>query len=252
MSGGGRLRAVFFDLDGTLYDEAGGMARALDETLGIMADLVGGLDVAAARRLYPEVGRVVWESADLLPPGPDPRARSSEIRRVLWGRLMERCGRPVSDELAGRLASLYTEARRRHHRLFPEVQGVLDRLDDIRRDDGLLHVGLITNGPADLQRDKLDFCGLAGRFEPVVVSAELGAAKPDAQIFAAALERAALTPDEALYIGDNPEKDVAGARQAGWRAVWVNRTQAPFPPGLPPPDWEVPDLDALPGIVSAA
>ena len=246
------FRAVFFDLDGTLYDERGGMLRALDETLGLIAELVVGLDVAAAKRLYPEVGRAIWETADLTAPGPDPRARTQELRCRVWGLLMERCGCPVAPDLAARLAAIYSEARFRHHRLFPEATEVLDRLDSLKAGNGILRVGLITNGASDLQRDKLAACALAERFDPVLISAEVGVAKPSAEIFHEALERCGVAAGEALYVGDSPDKDVAGARSAGLAAAWVNRTEAPFPPGLPEPTWEIRDLRSVPDIVSGS
>lgn len=176
------FRAVFFDLDGTLYDERGGMLRALDETLGLIAELVVGLDVAAAKRLYPEVGRAIWETADLTVPGPDPRAKTQELRCRVWGLLMERCGCPVSPDLAARLAAIYSEARFRHHRLFPEATEVLDRLDSLKAGNGILRVGLITNGASDLQRDKLAACALAERFDPVLVSGEHAANRRRSQV----------------------------------------------------------------------
>ncbi len=54
-------------------------------------------------------------------------------------------------------------------------------------------------------------------------------AKPAPQIFHAACARLGLPPDAVLHVGDDPELDVAGARAAGLRTAWINRTRATWP-----------------------
>jgi putative hydrolase of the HAD superfamily len=61
--------------------------------------------------------------------------------------------------------------------------------------------------------------GLDGALEAVLLPAALGAAKPDPAFFAAAAARLAVAPAAAVYVGDDPEQDVAAARRAGWRAI---------------------------------
>ena len=76
--------------------------------------------------------------------------------------------------------------------------------------------------------------GLGGRWTQVVVSAEVGATKPDAAIFEAALRAAAMSePAKALFVGDSLETDVAGAQAAGLRAVLLDRDghRSPSRPG---------------------
>jgi putative hydrolase of the HAD superfamily len=66
----------------------------------------------------------------------------------------------------------------------------------------------------------LDALALAP-LDAVLLPADLGSAKPDPAFFAAVAARLAITPGEAVYVGDEPEQDVAAARRAGWRAVDV-------------------------------
>jgi putative hydrolase of the HAD superfamily len=61
--------------------------------------------------------------------------------------------------------------------------------------------------------------GLDGALEAVLLPAELGAAKPDPAFFAAVASRLSIAPAAALYVGDDPEQDLAPARRAGWRAI---------------------------------
>lgn len=77
----------------------------------------------------------------------------------------------------------------------------------------------ISNGNADLGR-----MALGKHFSFQVAAREFGRAKPDPSIFQHACERLGLPADEVLHVGDDPELDVAGARDAGLRTAWINRT----------------------------
>ncbi len=81
-------------------------------------------------------------------------------------------------------------------------------------------LGLITNGSVARQRQKLEFLGISSVFDTVLISESEGVRKPELEIFHRALERCGVEPGEALFVGDHPEVDVAGARRAGLVAVW--------------------------------
>src|ERR671937_164738 len=68
--------------------------------------------------------------------------------------------------------------------------------------------------------------------DAVVISAEVGVAKPDPAIFRAALERLGARAEDSLHVGDSVENDVAGARAAGLDAVLVARNGAAAPDGV--------------------
>jgi putative hydrolase of the HAD superfamily len=71
--------------------------------------------------------------------------------------------------------------------------------------------------------EHLDRLGVGAWIDEVVVSAVVGVAKPDPRIFAAALERLGVPPEFAVVCGDDPVRDVAGARAAGIRGVLIDR-----------------------------
>jgi putative hydrolase of the HAD superfamily len=75
--------------------------------------------------------------------------------------------------------------------------------------------------------ERLHETGLAALVDGAIASAEIGSAKPDGAIFAAALELAGTRPDQTWHVGDTPEADVAGARAAGIHAVLIDRDEEP-------------------------
>ena len=93
--------------------------------------------------------------------------------------------------------------------------------------------------------------GLDAAIDGVVSSRDVGARKPDAAFFAAALRQAGVhrrgvAPARAVMVGDSIANDVAGAKAAGLRAVWFNPSRRPLPPGAPAPDAVVAGLRELP------
>lgn len=137
----------------------------------------------------------------------------------------------------------YHDAWLRRTRLFPDALPVLDALG------GRLPLGLITDGAAREQRAKIERHGLAERFRVILVSREVGARKPHPPMFEQALRTLSLPAGSAVYVGDNPHRDVAGALACGLGAVWLNRDDAPYPADAPAPHHAIGDLRELPGLL---
>lgn len=96
--------------------------------------------------------------------------------------------------------------------------------------------GIVTNGNGPNQRAKCTSTGLAELARFIIVSEEQGYAKPDPRIYRDALNALGLpSPDEVMFVGDNPVTDIAGAGAFGMRTAWVSRGRQ-FPADLHPPD----------------
>ena len=108
-----------------------------------------------------------------------------------------------------------------------------------------LRTAIVTNNVLTEQRIKLERCGLTAYVDALVTSEEVSVQKPDAAIFHAALERIRSLPDHAVMLGDAWATDIEGARGAGLRAVWFNRT------GAPSLDPVVPELRSLEPVSEA-
>jgi putative hydrolase of the HAD superfamily len=103
-----------------------------------------------------------------------------------------------------------------------EVLNLLDRLR------GRYRLGLLSNYPCTRSIvDSLKAVGLLPFFETVVVSADVGFAKPHPAPYLELLQRMDLRPEEAVYIGDNWLADIQGAGRQGLRTVWV-REHIPY------------------------
>jgi len=81
---------------------------------------------------------------------------------------------------------------------------------------------IITNGRTIGQKLKIEKTGLDKIFDTIIISEDAGVEKPDAQIFNLALQRLGVRHDEALFVGDNLQKDIEGSQNANIRAVWYN------------------------------
>lgn len=137
----------------------------------------------------------------------------------------------------------YHEDRYRGLALFTEALDVVAAVAEVAQ------VGLITNGPTDIQRPKIELLNIAAHFPVIVISGDVGVWKPDPRIFEIALERCGCTAADAIYVGDSVHHDIPGAHAAGLRAVWVNRAGLAWT-GDEPPDAEIRDLTELLPLMS--
>lgn len=248
--------AVLFDMDDTLLvdqpwvDEAMVLACRPAAARGVDPAALAGAMRRRAREAWPlgpayadarRVGISSWEGLVIERPGPDAWAGAltgwlPAYRRAVWEAALADHG--IDDAaLAADLAVRYRDVRRSRYRLVDGAERLLASLrarPDVR-------LGLVTNGPADLQHEKIDRTGLQGRVDVVMVSGDLGTGKPDAAVFRQALAALGVPPERALMVGDSLNRDVAGARAAGLTSLWLSRT--PPPPDAPAaPDLTAPDL----------
>jgi putative hydrolase of the HAD superfamily len=144
-----------------------------------------------------------------------------DLRRRCAGVIVDELGTalPLGEVQEALLASIRFD-------VYPEVPEVLARLRA-----GGARLAVVSNWDVSLH-DVLERTGLRALLDAVVISAELGVAKPQPAIFHAALRRLGAQAADALHVGDSLELDVAGARAAGLRAVLVARDGEPAPAGV--------------------
>ncbi|HEY3365823.1 MAG TPA: HAD family hydrolase [Symbiobacteriaceae bacterium] len=254
------IKAVLFDLDETLILDEEVSREAFRESAALAADrgqvdverlaLAAGLN---ARRFWPEspfytycqrIGHSAWEGLwaryDV---GTNPAIRGLHdwapgYRQAVWREALAEQG-ILDGDLAEAMAASFM-AKRRRYPLYPEVKRLLEALH------GDYRLGIVTNGVPDLQREKIAGCGVAHLFSASVVSGEIDCGKPDPAIFAHICSELGVGPAEVVMVGDNPERDVAGATAFGCKSVWVQRSGRPRDPQFPA-DFACTDLAATVG-----
>ena len=229
---------VLFDLDDTLVAEESSAEAAFlatcehaRERYGVDPHALHQAVRSRAREVWfaaptitycRDIGIASWEGLWALFHGDDPnlealRRWAPAYRREAWSRALEDFG--VRDAaFAERLAAIFPVERRARHVVFPDVEETLKELR------GTWGLAILTNGTPGLQREKIAGSGLAHYFDAITVAGEVGVGKPDARVFAAALEAVGGTPDKAVMIGDSLRRDIQGAQRAGLRGFWLNRT----------------------------
>jgi putative hydrolase of the HAD superfamily len=205
--------AVLLDALGTLVELERPWPHLLDE-LGARGVVVGEDAARAAMLAEMAYYRAHHDEASDWPSLRDLRRRCAAVVQESLGTPL-----PLADVQDALLAAV-------RFRPYPEVPEALWRL----RADGA-RLAVVSNWDVSLH-DVLERTRLRPLVDTVVISAELGVAKPDPAIFRAALERLGATADDALHVGDSLEHDVAGARAAGLEAVLVARNGAAAPEGV--------------------
>lgn len=243
-----QIRGIYFDLDDTLctYWDASkaGLRRAFEQhgPPGYSTEDMVRSWAAAFREFSPTLKKTGWYAGYLDSGEP---TRTEQMRLTL-----ERIG--IEDPDRARLLSQsYMQERDRALRLFDDAETVLEELS--RR----YPLGLITNGPADIQRQEISTLGIEGYFSHILIEGEMREGKPKPGVLRRAEAAMELPPSHILIVGNSYAHDVAPALAAGWRAIWVRRaTDVPpsagdepkpeeMPEGGPPPDAIVGELCEL-------
>ena len=198
------IQAVTFDVGGTLIGVWPSVGHVYAEVAARHG--IKGLSAASLNRRF----TAAWRAAT-----------DFSHSRADWAALVDATFRGLTDrppsqtffgELYTRFASPYA------WRIYEDVIPTLDALAARG-----LRLGIISNWDERL-RPLLARLKLAGYFETIIVSREVGSPKPSRRIFEQAIRKLGLPPDAVLHVGDSLAMDVRGARAAGLRAVLVHRT----------------------------
>jgi HAD superfamily hydrolase (TIGR01509 family) len=213
-----RIRAVLFDLGGTLVDErdfSGWAELARKVYLDVAPDDIG--------HAFAEVERAVDAQ-----PIPLPREESVV---EFWRRVLASAsGQGVSTATAARYVAARSAGRDQPMALYSDARRCLAQLAAGRR-----RLAVVSNSTSEASvRRILDRTGILAYFEKVVSSGTEGVAKPDPEIFRRAVARLGVPPGEALFVGNLPHTDALGARAAGLHSIWLNREGTGF--GEDPPE----------------
>jgi putative hydrolase of the HAD superfamily len=229
------MKAILFDLDDTLIPER----PAIEAGYAAVAERVWGTSTPQRITSLREAARAVWLAGrptayvkrvhfslgealygEFVADGSDAdalRALVPSLRAEAFEAVLPAPARGSSSELV----ELWNTTRMAALTRYPETERVLEYWS------ARVPVALVTNGAARLQRAKLTVTELESAFTTVIVSEEVGIGKPDPAPFQAALDELQLMADDVVMVGNDLERDIAGARNAHIRAIHVDRGGEP-------------------------
>ena len=199
------IKAVFFDIDDTLYDTSGFARLARRAAINVMIDAGLPLSSDEAYKLLKEIIKEKGSNYD---------KHFNILTKRVFGE-----EKPLLIALG---MITYHNVKFALLRLFPKTPSTLIYL----KSKGY-HLGVISDGITIKQWEKLIRLGLHHFFDEVVTSEEAGVEKPDEKIFRLALDRMGCQPTKSIMIGNKFNKDIIGAINIGMSAILVNSELTP-------------------------
>ncbi|MFN0148279.1 MAG: HAD family hydrolase [Dehalococcoidia bacterium] len=215
-----QTKAVLFDLGGTLFTYRH-FERARREGIALFASWFG-IAPAAVDQAFLDAAKVVWPRLTELP---------YYLHRDLGRQSRMEAARILGVELSAEREQEYHDfAFARQCEGFELRPGVFETLTELRQRG--LHLGIVSNADRYQIAPWVNNSGLESYFDSILCSEEAQSCKPDAAIYHEALRRAGCAPAEALFIGDTPDHDIAGANAVGLRSVLIiEHTEMGLPRG---------------------
>jgi putative hydrolase of the HAD superfamily len=208
------VRAIYFDLDDTLCGYWDASKAGLRTTFE--GHPVNGLSVDEMTRHWAEAFRAFCTTLKAegwyeryLSNGEPTRTECMRLALLRMG---------VDDPaLARKMGDAYANARNANLTLF---EGSLEALEELSERYPL---GLITNGPADIQRQEIATLGIERFFKNIWIEGEMREGKPLESVFRRAQSAVNLPEQEILFVGNSYHHDIAPASRFGWKTLWVRR-----------------------------
>ncbi|MDN4495253.1 HAD family hydrolase [Ureibacillus aquaedulcis] len=215
------IKAVIFDLDGTLLDRDTSVRKFIEDQYNRLIEWLDHIpkEQYISRFIELDCRGYVWKDQVYRQ-----IVAEFKINEVSWEMLLQdyvsefyKCCIPFSN-LAGMLESLKARS---------------------------IRMGMITNGKGQFQLDNIRALGIEQYFETILISEWEGMKKPNPEIFRKALSHMDVAPNESLFVGDHPENDIKAAKNVGMVGVWKKDFQWDHVEA----DFTIDDLSELPVII---
>ena len=224
-----RYPILLFDADNTLFD----FDRAQSHALQLALTELNGYFEPHFLTTYAEVNHGFWQAFER------GEISQSELKRQRFPAVIKQLGLSIDPVETN---ALYLKRLSESYFLLDGACELVERLAASHR------LGLITNGLKDVQRPRFSASPITKHFEAIVISDELGIAKPDPGIFEALLELLGNpSKTDLLMIGDSLSSDIQGGINFGINTCWFNPNGKAR--GSMSPTHEISSLDQLDNIV---
>ncbi len=234
-----RFKAVFFDAGETLVHPAPSFPELFASVVTREGHPRRPVDIAEGLTLISDAFERAAHENVLWTTSPE---RSQRFWGAVYERFLDVLGIPDGTGLTDTLYREFTDLA--NYATFADVAPVLARL----RDDGL-RLGIVSNFEPWLE-ELLHRLELSAFFDVRVISGIEGMEKPDPAIFRLALERAGMAAEDAVYVGDIPDFDVAPAAALGMFPVLIDRRGRHE--GFEGPGIRIASMQELPGVLEGA
>ena len=221
---------LLFDFDNTLVDFHGPSKVAFKqayEEQGLTYD-------DSVYKKYKQINGKIWDQFE------NGEITTEDIRRERFKQLFEKL------DIKG-IEPVFFNSRYMHYVVENTIlySGVKELLIQLKEQYKL---AIVTNGLKEAQRARLDKVGISDLFEVIVVSDEIGFAKPEKAYFDFVhQEIGKINKEHVLVIGDNPKSDIKGANEFGYKSCWINATKKESKVKA---DYEISTVLNLPKILS--
>ncbi|MDA8169858.1 MAG: HAD family hydrolase [Nitrospiraceae bacterium] len=230
-----KRQAVFFDLYGTLIDiftdeQDPWVYSALSQYLGYHLVRISPEEL---KKTYFEEIRLSLNLSN------EPHSEV-DIYKIFY-EIMRRYGqdRPAKSAVIA-VSMLYRSLTRRRFGLFSNVSNAVSAIARLYK------IAIISDAQWVFTEPEMEMLGLTRFFRTALLSSRFGYKKPDTRLFHTAMSRLWVKPEDSVYIGDNPEKDLVGAKKAGMKFIMFRGGGGPFDFK---PDARFSDYSELEGVV---
>jgi putative hydrolase of the HAD superfamily len=201
---------IFFDLDHTIWDFKSNSREALLDIYNIYDLANKGIKspwefIAEYERINESLWTLYRQQL----------ISKKNLRNTRFNRVFQHW-QIVDDQLSFEANEMYLNTSPYKTGLMP---GALDALKYL---SGKYELHLITNGFKEVQGIKIDRCGIREYFDKIIISEDVGVQKPHPKIFEHALNEVGTSAAGSIYIGDHPDSDIKGSKNAGWDQVFYN------------------------------
>ena len=195
------IKAVLFDLDGTLLDRDESVRNFIHSQYDRLNRIVGHIPRENYIKRFIELDQrgYVWKDK-------------------VYQQLVDEF--EITETTCEELLQDYLSEFKNHCVPFPNLITTLEKLKSLD-----VRLGIITNGRGQFQKDNIKALGIERYFDTILISEWEGIKKPDPEIFKRALKQLNVSAHQSIFVGDHPENDVKAAQNVGMIGVWKKDPQ---------------------------
>ncbi|WHZ27185.1 MAG: Haloacid dehalogenase-like hydrolase [Nitrospira sp.] len=216
-----QVKGIIFDINGTLTDIHTNEGH--DEIYRILSNMLSYQGIVLEPHVVKELYFQIMKEQRAAREGRHPEFDAIGIFHTILTQYATDFTRGLSpqklEQLPRLLAETYRAASRFRLQPYP---GVVDTIRQLHQN---YHLAIVSDGQTAYAVPELNTVGLAGYFDPIIISGDVGVRKPHERLFTDALTAMKMTPSEVLFVGNDMYRDVYGAKRVGMTTVFCKSNQ---------------------------